>query len=72
MLLDFSEGCHSPVTVNVTARTRMVGLYEIAVWKYLRSWYWLVSLNGEEKARGKARLERAADAAADAALRRLT
>lgn len=72
MLIDFSGGCEAPDTVTVQAITRTIGLYELAVWKHDRSWYWAVFVQDTPQAQGQARSKPTAMAAAEAAAGRLS
>ena len=71
-IIDLSGGCLSPVTITVRARTRRVGLYELAVYpdEEEGGWGWLVLLNDQPQAQGNARSEERAMRAAEAAARR--
>lgn len=72
MRVNFAGNCQSPVTVEVEPDTRTLGLYDLAAWQLDDQWYWLVSLNDVEKAKGHAHDRKGAHAAAEAAALRLS
>lgn len=73
MAVDSLRGCESPITVEIPmTRSRRVGLYELAVGRHRRVWYWAVFLNDEELRSGECSTERAAMNAADRALQKLS